>query len=176
MGDTGQTCLTTVDGVDFQIPEPKPFSKGWYSHKFKGPGLRYEIVICITTGWIVAFNGPFKAGNWPDKRIFKSLLKTKLEPGEKVVADCGYKGDSSCVNPDMGTNEQKAAMNAARARHETVNGRIKNWGSMKQVFRHHRDKHQLAFRSVLNIEQIKMMNGKPAFQVEPVIEPQYAWE
>ena len=46
----GKTCLITVDGIDFRINEPKPFSKKWYSHKFHGPGLRYEIGVCIQTG------------------------------------------------------------------------------------------------------------------------------
>eukprot|EP00957_Ditylum_brightwellii_P031324 2374452-Ditylum_brightwellii.AAC.1 len=93
MGDTGQTCLISVDGVDFKIPEPQPFCPGWYLHKFKSSG---------------------------------SSLKNQLGPGEKVVTDCGYKGDCCICHPDLGTNEQKFAMGAARARHKTINGCIKN--------------------------------------------------
>jgi hypothetical protein len=176
MGDTGQKCLITIDGVDFKIFEPKPFCSSWYSHKFRGPGIRYENGICIATGFIVSFNGPFKCGAWPDLKIFKSLLKTRLGCGEKVVADRGYKGDLRICHPDMGTTEQQIAMGQARARHETVNGRIKNWVSMSRVFRHSRDKHHLLFCSVIVIEQIKMMNGKPAFQVDTVVDPLFAWE
>jgi len=57
-----ECCLVTIDGTDFEILEPTPFDKQWYSHKFKGPGLCYEITVCIKTGWIVAFSGPFEAG------------------------------------------------------------------------------------------------------------------
>ena len=43
VGDTGNVALMSIDGTDFRINEPQPFSTIWYSHNFKGPGLRYEI-------------------------------------------------------------------------------------------------------------------------------------
>jgi hypothetical protein len=176
MGDTGQTCLTTVDGVDFQIQEPTPWSSAWCSHKFRSAGLRYEIAICIATGWIVHFNGPFECGSWPDRKIFKQKLKYRLEKHEKVVADRGYKYIREICNPDQGTVEQKIAMGKARARHETVNGRIKSWSSCRQIFRHSHHKHHLVLRSVMVIEQIKMQNGKPAFQIKPITDPVCYWD
>ena len=40
--DLGDTLVTgSLDGTDFEIFEPEPFVS--FSHKFKGPGLRYEI-------------------------------------------------------------------------------------------------------------------------------------
>ena len=36
-------CWISLDGTDFRIQEPTPFDPKWFSHKFKGPGLRYEI-------------------------------------------------------------------------------------------------------------------------------------
>ena len=46
-GDIGNDCLVSVDGVDFEIEEPYPYerewSRRWFSPKFKGPGLRYEV-------------------------------------------------------------------------------------------------------------------------------------
>ena len=88
MGDTGQTCLTNVDGVDFQIQESTPWSSAWFLYKFKSAGLRYEIVICIAKGWIVHFNSLFECGSWPDRNFFKHSLKTCLGTHEKVVSDC----------------------------------------------------------------------------------------
>ena len=38
--------LLSVDGVDFKIREPQPFSESWYSLKFNRPFVRYEISIC----------------------------------------------------------------------------------------------------------------------------------
>ena len=177
MGDTGQRCLVSIDGVDFRIPEPTPWSSIWWSHKFNGPGLRYEIGICIATGWIVAYNGPFECGSWSDLKIFRSRLKSLLGFGERVVADRGYRGDSRVCHPDSAKSDEHAdQMNTARARHETINGRLKAWKSMKQIFRHSRDKHHLVFRAVLVIEQLKIMNGRPPFQVDPVVDPMVAWE
>eukprot|EP00957_Ditylum_brightwellii_P081153 6173846-Ditylum_brightwellii.AAC.1 len=71
----------------------------------------------------------------------------------------------------MGTPEQQRDMEVACARHETVNGRLKNWESMKCVFRHNCDKHHLVFHSVLVIAQIKIQNGRLPFQVDPVVDP-----
>ena len=69
IADPNQRCKITVDGTDFRIQEPIPFNPKWYSHKFKGPGLRYEVAICIKTGCIVWVIGPFPAGEWPDRKI-----------------------------------------------------------------------------------------------------------
>jgi hypothetical protein len=40
----------TVDGTDFSIYEPTHFSTEWFSHKFKEPGVRYELAISIRGG------------------------------------------------------------------------------------------------------------------------------
>jgi len=138
--------------------------------------VRYEIAVAIKTGWIVSYNGPFQCGSWPDLKIFRSRLKQWLLLGEKVVADRGYRVGSRICHPDYGTEEQQEAMNTARARHETVNGRLKTWKSMKQGFRHSLDKHYLVFRAALVIEQIKIQSDKPPFQVDAVVDPIIAWE
>lgn len=59
LGATGDFCLVSVDGTDFRIYERHPFWSGWFSHKFKGPGVRYEVAVCIKTGDVVWINGPF---------------------------------------------------------------------------------------------------------------------
>ena len=57
-------CRISVDGTDERICEPTPFGPKWYSHKFHGPGLRYEIGIGIETGYIVwAHMGLFRPLN-----------------------------------------------------------------------------------------------------------------
>lgn len=43
--------LPLVDGTDCTIREPTVFNKKrWYSHKFNGPGVRYEIGLSILSG------------------------------------------------------------------------------------------------------------------------------
>jgi DDE superfamily endonuclease len=79
-----------------------------------------------------------------------------LGPGEKAVADRGYKGDHKLITPYYPLSEDHSnRMNTARARHETINGRLKVWKILKDVFRHPLSKHHIAFWSVVVIEQIE---------------------
>ena len=87
MADPHQQCKITVDGTNFQIQEPIPFNPKWYSRKFKGPGLRYEVAVCIKTGWIVWVNGQFPAGEWPDRKIAQAGINHHLDDNECYVGD-----------------------------------------------------------------------------------------
>jgi len=174
VGDASNRCLVTVDGTDFRIQEPSPFNRKWYSSKFNGPGVRYEVGICIQSGDIVWIHGPFPCGLMPDIRIFRIKLKDLLLPGEQVIADKGYRGDPKTCTPFEAKNEcHKKAMSRARARHETINGRFKRWGCLKQVWRHNRTKHYLVFKAVATITQLEMENGRPPFQVTTYEDPAF---
>lgn len=126
----------TVDGTDYQIYEPTPFDPKWYSHKFKGPGLRYELTVSIHTGYIVSYHDPFPCGTYNDITIFCVGIKRKLVPGEKVIEDRGYKGDIKVVTPYDTTKDGTChkAMSVARARHETINGNLKDGRYCKMYF------------------------------------------
>ncbi|KAG7361130.1 hypothetical protein IV203_036230 [Nitzschia inconspicua] len=92
--DSHQKALMVVDGVDFEIKEPLSlgFSSAWFSHKFKGPGVRYELATCINTGDIVWFHGPFPCGSHPDLKIFRLGLKKHLLQGERCGVTKDIKG------------------------------------------------------------------------------------
>jgi hypothetical protein len=165
LNQNGSICKLSVDGTDFRIHEPTPFWSGWFSHKFNGPGLRYEVGICIQTGWICWVLGPFACGKWSDLRIFKAKLKNMLAPMEKVEADGGYSGDIRISDPQDGNNVYEMRMkSAARARHETVNRRFKQFECMKN-FRHGKVLHGHLFDAVATITQIGFENGEPPYQV-----------
>jgi hypothetical protein len=52
-------------------------------------------------------------------------------------------------------------------RHETFNGRLKNWGILEQVFRQQDiTQHGDVLRAVAIITQLSIENGEPLFQVE----------
>ena len=53
----------------------------------------------------------------------------------------------------------------ARARHETCNKRMKEWGCLNRVWRHCKLKHPFAFYAILNITQLTFENGSPLFPV-----------
>ena len=130
-----------VDGTDYRIQEPWPYVKEynskWYSHKFKAAAVWYEIGIGIKTGHICWFHGPFPAGI-PDVTIFRIKLKHRLSVREKVIADMGYKGDVKVSLPDdkVVGHDNCVAMSQLRGRHETINGKLKRWGCLHQMFRH----------------------------------------
>ncbi len=54
--------------------EPTEFDSKWQSHKFNGPGLRYEIGICIRTGDVVWAHGGMPCGEWPDLRLARNAI------------------------------------------------------------------------------------------------------
>ena len=112
----------SVDDTDFKIQQPQIFDKKWFSHKFKGPGLRYEVALNIQTGDIVWSHGPFPPGAYTDLAIFLQGLAHKLEPGERVEANKGYRGWPlfiDCPNTNAGSGSlQRAAKANVRSRHE----------------------------------------------------------
>jgi DDE superfamily endonuclease len=165
LGSGYKTCLVTVDGTDCPIYEPRPFSKAWYSHKLKGPGLRYEVAVCIQTGDIVWFSGGFPCGRWPDLKIFRRALKQMLNVGEMVEADKGYRGEPSCVRTptDWVSYVDRKAKSRARSRHETVNRRLKQWGCLRQTFRHDRRVHKVCFAAVAVCTQLCFDRGEGPF-------------
>lgn len=167
MNDRGKTCKVTVDGTDCPIWEPAPFNGRWYSHKFKKGALRYELAVCIQTGWIVWVNGPYPAGSWPDIKIFRHKLKHAIPPGEKVEADLGYRGESEFVRTPwsaVSLSDMRAA-SRSRARHETINGRIKSFRCLETRFRHPLDKHSVFFGTVVVLVQVSIMYGERPWQV-----------
>lgn len=167
--DPGQVCLITVDGTDFWIYEPEPFDDKWYSHKINGPALRYEVGVCIKTGWIVWINGPFPAGRYPDLTIARLSLIHFLDDGEYYCADGGYSDGNQWSNTPNGLHDyEQRTKSLARARHETVNRRFKIFDCLKQQYRHHLGFHGTMFRAVANIVQLTLQ-----YELEPLFSIEY---
>ena len=142
----------------------------WYSHKFKKSAVRYEVGLCILTGRIVWVHGPFNCGEWNDISIFRdSLLSHLQDAGERAEADDGYIGEApgfiKCPKSFTNPEETEAMQARVRMRQETVNERFKNFGILKQVFRHEVANHGEAFRACACLTQISIMNGEPLFSV-----------
>jgi hypothetical protein len=53
-----------------------------------------------------------------------------------------------------------------RARHKTLNGWLKNWGILSQVFRHNIMMHSDVFRVCAVVTQLTIQDGEPLFEVE----------
>ena len=96
IGDVGRRCIVTVDGTDYSINQPAPFSKQWYSYTFNGPVIKYEIGVSIQMGHIIWINGPF-LGKWNDDTILQRNLKGKLGSGELVEANDGFTSEPAHI-------------------------------------------------------------------------------
>eukprot|EP00536_Pseudo-nitzschia_multiseries_P016490 jgi/Psemu1/46397/gm1.46397_g len=142
-----------------------------HSHKFNGPAVKYEVGVCLKTGWIVWINGPF-VGSKNDGTIFKEGLSNLLHDDEAVEVDRGYRGDDKMKLPDMGFTwiERKMKSNA-RLQHETVNGRLKIFNVLTSHFRHMKSnrqgmmqKHKICFEAVATVTQLKFASGETTFK------------
>lgn len=174
--DGKTTCLMSVDGTHCPINEPWPFSKKWYSEKLNGPGVTYEVGVCIKTGFIVWVNGPFVAST-NDSAMFKETLTHLLADDEGVECDRGYTGDaklkSNKVNQSRNDRLQKSGV---RGRHEIVNSRLKIFDILNSCFHHlkNRDdmmeKHCWCFKACAVITQLKMEAGESLYDVQYDVE------
>lgn len=163
--DNGSTCKITVDGTDCRIQEPIPFDEKWYSHKFKGAGLRYEVGLCIQTGHIVWKNGPYPCGAFPDINIARDVLvKLPRFRTEKFLADGGYQ-DPRFETPTGYNTAGQYMKKVAKSRHESVNQRIKNFDVFNKPFRNGLHKHWMCFHSIANMVQLDIEEGNELFQV-----------
>jgi hypothetical protein len=162
----------SVDGTDCQIEEPRipHFSPKFYGHKFNRAGVRYEVAVCIRSGWIVWINGPFPCGEWNDLKIAKFGLIPCLDEGELFIADNGYQTATcfSITPKDLveATQQQKDRHGLIRSRHEAINSRLKQWGVLNKVFRHGFSKHETVFQAVAQITQFILRYESVPFLVE----------
>lgn len=151
-----------MDCADFPIWESQSFCKErnkiWFCPKFHGAGLWYELGIGIQTGDIVWVNGPYPCGLGANIKIFNQKLKTLLLPFKKVMTDCTYRYSTKCFTRcdivkwldcenDVRTKEYMA-MSRTLARHETVNGRMKEFAILRNVFLCDRKMHIYAFNAI----------------------------
>jgi hypothetical protein len=85
-----------------------------------------------------------------------------------VEANDGYCGHTDKIKcPQNNASPVVLAMQGrARAHHEMLNKRLKNWGILKQVFRHHISLHGDVFQTCTVLRQLAIDNGKPLFEVD----------
>jgi hypothetical protein len=162
----------TVDGTDFHIPQKGVAKKGnaFGSHKYAGKStLRYELGVDILVGNLVWIQGPYPASKYTNIKIFNKVLRNFLELGERVEADEGYRSHPNkikCPGNDANPAENRGMQGRVRARHETLSGRLKTWGILSQVFRHHIMMHGGVFRACAVVTQLTIQDGEPLFEVE----------
>ena len=167
MGDVGNDCLLSVDGTDFR--NKIGYSKPFRSYKFKKSGLRYEVGLCIKTGDICWWSGPYAPGKWNGLSIFRASLQLMLEPGERCKTDRGYQGSApthvKCPGVLWADPNTAGLQQRVRSRQETVNERFKNWAILSTPYRHNLSEHQTVFGAIVVLTQLSFA-ANPLFQVE----------
>ena len=122
--------------------------------------------MCIATGDIVWFNGPFPC-NMSDREIFDLHLDQRLIEGEGVEADSGYTGRVNIFTPGVGkTRNARKQKSQARARLESTNGLFKYYGVMKKWENHDTAKHGTMAKTVAVIVQLSFSCGERLYAVE----------
>ena len=166
--DNGSFAKLTVDCPDFPIWEPTPFSQSWWSFKFNGAALRYELAVCIQTGLIAWVNGPFRPAYWPDLSIFRfGGLMQKLAVGEWVVADKGYRDNMQFVLPKgWGPDWFQQMTSDATARHENINGRMKRFRILSEKYRNKLELHETTFLAIANVINCEVVMGYKPMDVD----------
>jgi hypothetical protein len=88
----------TVDGRDLRIYETTDFNTKWFSRKFHGPGICYEVAISMNGGQIVHIQGPYPAGKWPDIKIFRECFRgRKLRPITGIMGSLTRSARPPCI-------------------------------------------------------------------------------
>ena len=166
IGDIGNIALVTVDGADSRCE--MYFNRRFFGHKFNGSGLKYEVAVCIATGDIVWINGAFRCGE-NDFNILRQAIVGALEEGEMIEADNGYNGEPISIKTPSALHTHSTAhrrmKSAARARHETINGDMKEYEVLDGKFRHDMGYHSACFRAVAVLTQTAFKHGMRPFQV-----------
>jgi len=137
----------------------------YYSHKFKKPGLNYEIGISIYENKVVWCRGPNTAQQ-NDFAVYEEELRSKIPITRVIIGDKGYRGDAdriSTPNPRAESLELRKFKGRVRARHESFNSRLKNFRALDSRFRHGIEAHKDVFEAILVICQIQLENGFPLF-------------
>ena len=94
----------------------------------------------VLTGDICWVSGPYVAGKWPDIKVFRDSLMSRLEKGERVEADDGYIGEYpqwvKCPKGLADLEETEFMQQRWRNHQETAYKRLKQFGMLKQRYRH----------------------------------------
>ena len=161
------------------------FAQATFIQSFKEEKIRFEdfhddevfvISVAIRSSRIVWVNGPFPAsrhdlttfrGGKKKEAKDQSALQFKLKKGQRAVGDSGYQGEPDKITTvrDGHSAELKKWLSRVKARHETINTRLKFYKILEHRFRHGFKNHQMAMEAVCVAVQYDMEHGQALFEV-----------
>lgn len=163
--------MGSLDGIHYAINEPRPFSQSHSSHKRGGkPALCYEIALSIHKPKVIWLNGGFPAGT-SDATIFKRNglmtalreLRQQHSKDFRLIADDGYFEnallDILSLRNEFDPRDVEQFKNRVLSRHETFNGRTKNYRCLTARFRHNHDVHRQCVEAICVTLQLELDNN-----------------
>jgi len=171
-GEWQTIFIISVDGVQCHFHEVKhaTLSKdpSYFGHKFKGPGLGYELALHLWLSRLVWVRQNTNTKD-SDLKVYREQLKHKIPAGKKVVADGGYrdKADPNISTPNQHDDPQLKTFKArARMRQEHFHNRIKNFRCLTDAtFRSDRERHANCFEAICVVLCYEMELISPLFDV-----------
>ncbi len=155
------------DGTDFKLQEWKhatlPRDNAGCSHKMKHAAAKYEVVLSVHRAKVVHIAGPFKGGTHDLE--MRGIRRVKL-----CLADWGYNSKEAdeaylfSLPNGFDSKELNNFKSCGRLRHETFNGRLKNFNCLSETFRHGLTNISLYLRPWLSLSSIKWTMAAQSLQ------------
>ena len=151
--------------------------KSFFTQKHNHAGLKYELIMHPTKPQCMSIVGPTKAGTHGMEVFWvKSKGKMKSMPGKMLIADSIFEAGKKPEHQDevgmivlpssADPEELRRCKSRARARHKSVNGRLKFFLFLRDHYRGvDIDKHGSAFKAICVIVQYQMENGSPILSI-----------
>ena len=170
-----------LDGVDCRTYEKSNddynVDRTQFSHKHNHGGVKYEVGVDAFESKIVWISGPWRAGKH-DREIFgeESGLRSLIPEEKVVVCDRVYRnkgkdgnGNDILALPNIGDSAGLFTFKSRlRSRHESLNGRLKDFKILSDTFHHPHGMHKYAFEAVCVLVQFSMDHGHPLFDANTV--------
>ena len=96
--------------------------------------MRYEISLIISTDKRLWIYGGYPCGRYTDIMLAREAFTSYLNDDEKTIADRGYRDRHFIIPNDVHGNDVKILHQRIRARHETVNQRLKDFKCLATKF------------------------------------------
>ena len=157
----------------------------WWSHKFNGPGVGFEVVCNPTDkGLMLWASGPhpagthdltpFRGGKKKEQHLWKeTALYHNLPDTLRLVGDSAYAGqfDKVTTTMDAHSAETKELFARMKSMQETCFKRIKDYKVLRESFRHGKNtkdklkKVGMSFDAVVVLVQLDIATDHPLFEV-----------
>lgn len=165
-----------VDGTHCMIYEPMhdlyPMDSDYYSHKHHTACYAYQVTISTTESKILSLHGPYPAGKYNDKVMWKEsgVQDLMVDNGKRAIADGGYEGVPGVAVPIRRYHSQTTNIyfRRNRARVERTMGFLKNFRILANTFRVRKNRlirHEQVFRAVGAIVATQLKEESSLFDV-----------